>query len=402
MSGARFVVSEIASLSPNQNETKPMTDKAMINRVVHVLYSGLGGHGAVMFGMLDAGFFAEAEHLVLLTGVEPPLPDYVSRLDQRKMAWRYVPKQPGRGYVAFYRALRRAIFETDPDLVFVHGLATIPSVVWNRSRAVVLVRETEPQSTKSIKDWGSLAVAHTSVDAIVHLTEDAAQTAAAKLRLLHRPGKVHIIGNGLDIDYFSPASGWPDRLLAGPQIRLGMVARLQPNKDHQTLIAAFDGLCAERPWVDARLEIAGDGTTRPALEAEVARRGLQDRVTFHGTLSAEGVRDLLRSLDIYVHSSFGETMSNSIMQAMAVGLPVIAGAVSGVTNMVTSDVGLLYPSRDVSSLRSEIVDLLDNPDEARRLGAAARKRALTQYDAKLTARAYEELTEKLVREKAGN
>lgn len=378
-----------------------MTGNDNVRRVVHVLYSGLGGHGAVMFGMLDAGFFAEADHLVLLAGVEPPLRDYVDRLDQRKINWRYVPKQPGRGYVGFYRALRRAIFEKDPDLVFVHGLATIPSVVWNRSRAVVLVRETEPQSTKSIKDWGSLAVAHASVDLIVHLTEDAAEAAAAKLRLLHRPGKVHIIGNGLDIDYFSPAPGGIDRLLTGPVVRLGMVARLQPNKDHLTLIDAFDRLCADRPGLDARLEIAGDGTTRPALEAEIARRGLQDRVTFHGTLSAEGVRDLLRSLDIYVHASFGETMSNSIMQAMAVGLPVIAGSVSGVTNMVTPDVGLLYPSRDVEALQAAIADLLDNPDDARRLGTAARARALRQYDAGLTARAYEELTEQFIRARAG-
>jgi glycosyltransferase involved in cell wall biosynthesis len=379
-----------------------MTGNYKVRRVVHVLYSGLGGHGAVMFGMLEAGFFQDAEHLVLLTGVEPPLPDYVSRLDERKMVWRYLPKQPGRGYVSFYRSLRQAIFENDPDLVFVHGLATVPSVVWNRSRAVVLVRETEPQSTKSLKDWGALTVAHASVDAIVHLTEDAAETAAAKLRLLHRPGKVHIIGNGLDIDYFSPPSRGRDRLLAGPVVRLGMVARLQPNKDHLTLIDAFERLCAARPSLDLRLEIAGDGTTRPPLEAEIAHRGLQDRVTLHGTLSAEGVRDLLRSLDIYVHTTFGETMSNSIMQAMAVGLPVIASAVSGVTNMVTPDVGLLYPSRDVRSLQSAIASLLDNPDDARRLGTASRSQALRQYDAKLTARSYEELTVQLTRARAGD
>ena len=384
-----------------------------IRRVVHVLYSGLGGHGAVMFGMLDAGFFAEAGHLVLLTGVEPPLPDYVTRLERNGVAWRYVPKKPGKAppppppgspgkdYVAYYRALRRAIFEGEPDLVFVHGLATIPSVVRNRSDAVVLVRETEPQSTKSIKDWGALAVAHASVDAIVHLTEDAAQTAAAKLRLLHRPDKVHIIANGLDVDDFRPAAGGAERLLSGPVVRLGMVARLQPNKDHPSLIDAFGKLCEARPRQDLRLEIAGDGTTRPALEAQIARLGLRDRVTMHGTLGAEGVRDLLQGLDIYVHATFGETMSNSIMQAMAVGLPVVASAVSGVTNMVTPGVGLLYPSRDVATLATTLAGLLDDPDAAQRLGAAARAQALAMYDARLTARAYEALAERLFREKAG-
>jgi glycosyltransferase involved in cell wall biosynthesis len=368
-----------------------------VRRVVHVLYSGLGGHGAVMFGMLDAGFFSSAEHLVLLTGVEEPLNDYVDRLEDRKIDWRYVRKLPGKGYAAFYRTLRRAIFEKDPDLVFVHGLATIPSIVWKRSPAIVLVRDTEDPRAKPLKDWASLAVAHASADAIVHLTEDAAQMASAKLRFLHRPAKVTVIGNGLDIDYYSPAP----KDSRGPVVRLGMVARLQPNKDHATLIDAFDHLCADRPTLDLRLEIAGDGSTRQMLEDDILRRGLQDRVTFHGTLGVEGVRDLLRSLDIYVHATFGETMSNSIMQAMAVGLPVVASAVSGVTNMVTPDVGLLYPSGDSLSLRAKLGDLLDNPDEARRLGKAARAHAVRHYDAKLTARAYEELTYKLIRERDG-
>lgn len=378
-----------------------MTDNNPIRRVVHVLYSGLGGHGAVMFGMLDAGFFAEAEHLVLLTGVEPPLQDYVARLEQRNIAWKYVPKEPGRNYVAYYRALRWAIFGGEPDLVFVHGLATTPSVVWNRSKAVVLLRETEPQSTKSIKDWGSLALAHANVDAVVHLTEDAVQTAAAKLRLLHRPGKVHIIANGLDIDEFSPAPGGPDSLLQGPVIRLGMVARIQPTKDHMTLVQAFGRLCAARPALDLRLEIAGDGATRPALEAEIARLGVQERVTLHGTLGSEDVRDLLRGLDIYVHATFGETMSNSIMQAMAVGLPVIASAVSGVTNMVSPEVGILYPSGDAQALQAAIERLLDNPEEACRLAVASRAQALERYDARKTAQAYENLGIALSKARAG-
>ena len=374
-----------------------MTSIKKTRRVVHVLYSGLGGHGAVMFGLLDSGFFEDAEHLVLLTGVEPPLPDYVARLDARGIAWRYVAKQPGRGYFTFYRTLRRAIFDNRPDLVFVHGLATVPSVVWNRSRAMVLVRDTENPQAKPLRDWGSLALAHNSVDGIVQLTEEAARMVAAKLRLLHRPGKVHIIGNGLDIDFFSPPAPEVPQILAGPVVRLGMVARLQPNKDHLSLIDAFDRLCANRPSLDVRLEIAGDGTTRQALENEITRRSLQDRITLHGTLSAEGVRDLLRGLDIYVHASFGETMSNSIMQAMATGLPVIAGAVSGVTNMVLPEVGLLYASSDAAALESAIAGLLDNPEEARRLGVAARTKAVREYDARLTARAYEELTESLLR-----
>jgi glycosyltransferase involved in cell wall biosynthesis len=375
-----------------------MTNVDEIKCVVHVIYSGLGGHSAVMLGLLNAGFFAGADHLVLLAGVEPPLPDTVERLERRRITWRYVPKLPGRGHVAFYQTLRREIFMANPSVVFVHGLAAVPSVVLHWSKAVVLVRETE--AAKSIKDWGVLAVAHASADAVVHLTEDAAQTATVKLRLLQRPGKVHIIGNGLDVDFFSPAPRGNAGLLAASPLRLGMVARLQPNKDHFTLIAAFARLCECRPQLNAMLEIAGDGSTRPALAAEIARRGLEDRVVLHGTLCAEGVRDLLRRLDIYVHATLGETMSNSIMQAMAVGLPVIASDVSGVTNMVTPDLGRLYASRDADALFAAICDWLDDPEAARRHGAAARAHALAHFDATQTARAYEALAIRLAQGKS--
>lgn len=376
-----------------------MTQDIKIKRVVHVIYSGLGGHGAVMFGMLEAGFFKDADHVVVLTGVEPPLQDYTDRLDKLGMAWRYVPKNPGKDYVKYYRALRHEIFSASADLVFVHGLAAVPAVVRNTSDAVVLLRETENPEAKPLKDWASLGLAHCSVDTIVHLTQEAADFSERKLRFVQRKKKVHIIGNGLDIDFYAPTPKQSALTTPGAVVRFGMVARLQPNKDHMSLIAAFDRLCKARPDLNAQLEIAGDGTTREMLEADVARRGLQDKVIFHGTLSAEGVRDLLRRLDIYVHASFGETMSNSIMQAMAVGLPVIAGAVSGVTNMVTDGVGILYKSADVDALHDAMADLLDHPEKAAQLADAARAQAVDTYDARLTAKAYEDLAERVRRAK---
>jgi len=112
------------------------------------------------------------------------------------------------------------------------------------------------------------------------------------------------------------------------------------------------------------------------------------------------VRDLLRSLDIYAHASLGETMSNSIMQAMAVGLPIIAGAVPGVTNMVVPEVGVLYPSSDEQALEKEIAAFLDNKESVRHLAKAARAHALRQFDARQTARAYEGLGEQLFRARA--
>ncbi len=363
-------------------------------RVTHVIYSGLGGHSAVMFSLLDAGFMPGARHHVVLAGIETPPEDYTTRLDALGASWVHVGKQAGRAHLDFYRRLRRAIFD-GTDVVFLHGVAAIPAVAMMLGRRgrgpVVILRETEPTQVKTRRVWAMLALAHQCTDAVVHLTPEAAADAQAKLRLLHRPAHTSIIANGLDTEFFSPADG----PAANGPLRIGMQSRLQATKDHLTLIEAFAQLRTAHPARTLTLEIAGDGPTRPAIEARIKALGLTDTVTLLGMLGREEVRDFLRGLDLYVHSSFGETQSNAIMQAMATGLPVVASDVAGVSNMIRPGLGLLHRSGDAADLAQQMGRLVGDPALARQLGQAARAQSLAVYGAGASARAYEALIARL-------
>src|SRR5690606_18497805 len=122
------------------------------------------------------------------------------------------------------------------------------------------------------------------------------------------------------------------------------------------------------PGRDIKTVIAGDGETRSEIEALVRDQGLDEHVVMAGMLNQERLLDLLRSLDIYVHSTFGETMSNAIMQAQAVGLPVVATDVSGVNNVIRHrENGLLFALHDDRALAQHIIDLIENPSERLRL-----------------------------------
>lgn len=365
-------------------------------RIVHVIYSGLGGHSAVMFSLLDAGFMPGARHHVVLAGIETPPEDYTTRLDAMGASWVHVAKQEGRAHLDFYRRLRRAIFD-GADVVFLHGVAAIPAVAMMMGRRrhgpVVVLRETEPTQVKTPRVWAMLALAHRCTDAVVHLTPEAAADAQARLRLLHRPARTHVIANGLDTGFFSPP---PTPRPADGVLRIGMQSRLQPTKDHLTLIEAFAALRAAHPGGGLTLQIAGDGPTRPAIEARIAALGLGGAVTLHGMLGREGVRDFLRGLDLYVHSSFGETQSNAIMQAMATGLPVVASDVAGVSNMIRPGLGLLHRSGDAGDLAQQMGRVIDDPALAQGLGQAARAQALAVYGAGASARAWEALIARLL------
>src|SRR5690606_23887326 len=110
---------------------------------------------------------------------------------------------------------------------------------------------------------------------------EAAKGAQAKLRHIHRSQKVSIIPNGLNTEFFKPGPLRPDDGI----FRIGMVSRLQANKDHVSLVAAFDNLRKLRPEKSFKLYIAGDGVTRSLIVGEIEQRGLQDAVVMCGLLN---------------------------------------------------------------------------------------------------------------------
>ena len=100
-----------------------------------------------------------------------------------------------------------------------------------------------------------------------------------------------------------------------------MQSRLQPNKDHMPLIRAFAQICKCFPEKQFHLDIAGNGSTYIEILELIKQMGLSKFVTLYGTLVKFELLDFLNNLDIYVHCTHGETMSNSIMQALSCGLP---------------------------------------------------------------------------------
>ena len=361
--------------------------------MTHVLYSGLGGHSAVLFSLLEGGFMADALHTVLFVGVESPPNDYTRRCDELQVAWRHVPKVANKGHLKFLLALRRQLAVNEPDILFMHGLAAMPAVVLLkffrlRRKPFVLVRETQANHLKSRRDWISLVLAHWFANRIVHLTEEAATGAVLSLGHLIRPAKVSIVPNGLDTEYFKPIEAYDT--IQGV-IHIGMQSRLQPNKDHATLICAFKLLCQRNPNRCFHLHIAGDGSTFQVIKQQIKELGLTKHTTLHGMLDQNSLRDFLNGLNIYVHCTHGETMSTAIMQALSCGLPVIASDVAGVANMVQPEVGLLYNPGDPIDLADKLDDLVCNPLKAQKWRQRARSYALKNYAISATVIAWQAL-----------
>lgn len=203
-----------------------------------------------------------------------------------------------------------------------------------------------------------------AADAVIVLTPSAAR----RLRADGVPAdRVHVIPSGFDPALFMV--GRPDPFPDVPHPRIAYVGRLAPQKGVAVLLEAF-----ARCRATASLLIVGDGPQRSMLERRA--RALRGEVRFTGFIPHVDVPAVLRHADVLVLPSVYEELGSVLVEAMAVGLPVVAGRVGGVPDLVRDGRnGLLVPPGDPAAFAGAIDRVLADPDLAGRLGAGARQTA---------------------------
>ena len=216
-----------------------------------------------------------------------------------------------------------------------------------------------------------------------------------------RPARIAQIHNGVDTRRFTPGTTRA-RLELPPSFHregvviIGTVGRLQSVKDQATLIRAFAQLAVRNPAVaeSARLLVIGDGPLKAELMQLAAALAVVDRVHFTGAL--DDVPSALASLDLFVLPSLNEGISNTILEAMATGLPVVASAVGGNVELVDAGVtGRLFAARDVDALASLLCEYVADPALRDAHGRCARQSALDRFSLESMVSRYAELYDTL-------
>ncbi|MBW2622770.1 MAG: glycosyltransferase [Deltaproteobacteria bacterium] len=176
---------------------------------------------------------------------------------------------------------------------------------------------------------------------------------------------------------------------------LGMVAELDPRKGHAHLIEAMPAVLEAHP--DARLLIVGQGPLEHELRAMINALGLRDAIILTG--HREDVPEILHLLDVFVLSSVNEGMGRVIVEAMACARPVVASDLMGIPELVEHGLtGYLFRPRDSHDLAGKIIDLLDNPEKAEKMGQRGRDKVYPRYDETVMVRAYEDLYREVLAE----
>lgn len=220
-------------------------------------------------------------------------------------------------------------------------------------------------------------------------------------------GRVTQIYNGVDSGRFHPAPGGRDSMPGAPDftpggtIVIGTVGRMETVKDQPTLARAFVALAGMVPAGTRRrlrLALVGDGGLRAPAERVLAEGGCADLAWLPG--ARDDTPEIYRALDIFVLPSLTEGISNTILEAMASGLPVVATRVGGNPELVVEgETGVLVPAADVDAMAGALLAYVGDPGRARAHGLAGRARIeasfsldgmvaryLSTYDAALAAK----------------
>lgn len=209
--------------------------------------------------------------------------------------------------------------------------------------------------------------------------------------------KVVRIVNGVDTARFFPGrSGYLKRLAGFPAdaVVVGTVGRMQEVKDPLNLARAFTDLVAADPVTPARLAMIGDGEKRAEVEAWLERAGCRDKAWLPGR--RDDIPELLRAMDVFVLPSLREGISNTVLEAMSSGLPVVATAVGGNPDLVDRDTGILVPPRDPAALAAAIKGYVDAGELRRQHGDAARARVEREFSIERMVDAYATLYDDLM------
>lgn len=208
------------------------------------------------------------------------------------------------------------------------------------------------------------------------------------------PGRVSQISNGVDSVQFHPRLGppaavGPEGFMQDNAFVIGSVGRMVDVKNFTTLVEAFLRLIASPHPAHQRLRllIVGDGPSRAECLGMLQRAGVAHRAWLPGERS--DIPQMLRAMDLFVLPSLAEGSSNTILEAMASGLPVVATAVGGNTELVHPGfTGILVPPKSPELMAAAIADYCRIPEMGARHGNRARTQVIASHSLPAMARGY--------------
>jgi len=360
------------------NQKKPL--------IAHVLFRlGTGGLENGVVNLINTMPNDDYRHAVIcMTNYT----DFRNRIKNDAVQVYCLNKKPGKDFAVYFR-LWRLLREIKPDILHTRNLSALEAqlsgllagikhrVHGEHGRDIDDVDGTNPRYVLLRRLFRPL------VQRYIPMSKDLEFWLINQIKV--PPKKITQVYNGVDLSRFKLSDNKPLALLPpdfrAPELMLiGTVGRLDPVKDQITLVQAFIHLVKTDPALrnKVRLIVIGAGVLLPQLQALSRETDMDDLIWFAG--ERHDVADIMQTLDLFVLPSINEGISNTILEAMATALPVIATNVGGNPELVINDqTGYLVPKQNPIAMTKAFKHYLDNPALLGIHGQAGRNRCVLTF-----------------------
>jgi sugar transferase (PEP-CTERM/EpsH1 system associated) len=384
---------------------------ALIVHIVHHFDTGGMENGMVnLFNTLDPNRFRHA--VICLTDYT----NFRQRITAQSVEFHALHKAPGHDF-SWAPRLWKILRRLNPDIVHTRNLAALEAQF---IAAAAGVRKTvHGEHGRDVFDLHGLNYKYTllrrAARPLVSQYIAVSRDLAGWLRdTVHVPEhKIRHIYNGVDCEKFRPHSFnssdssrhtvLPEKFASDESVVFGSIGRMVEVKDYPTLVRAFIQLLHDHPDArrHARLVIVGEGSARAACLKMLIDAGVADLAWLPG--ERHDIADILRALDVFVLPSLNEGISNTLLEAQASALPVIATRVGGNVELVEDGVnGMLVNPSDVAGMAQALLTYLDASARISREGAHARLRVVDHFSIPAMVEAYASVYERVLGKRAIN
>jgi len=366
-------------------------------KILHVVPSfGLGGMEKVLCSVLNSLSGKYDQEILSLDG------------EIRAAKWvqgtnvQFVHFSRPHGRVRFFLALLKSLKESSPAILLTYNWGATDAIWLGRLAGIKTIIHNEhgfnvDEATST--QWKRNAVrfiVYRLVTRIIVVSVDLGTMMQNRFKLKAR--KVLFIPNGVDTDYYSPNDDERERVrrelgLKESDLVVGFSGRFDPVKNFPFLLTVFK--CCVKADQNFKLVLIGDGPERNYIETFCYENNFRDQVVFVGL--KENVLPCLRALDVFLLTSFREQMPMSMLEAMSVGIPVVASAVGEIPFILNGQgAGFVNEiSEDPQAFACSLLRLR-NTATRHQMGESARKIVVSRFQEKLMIKNYAEVFEELV------
>ena len=361
-------------------------------KVVHIIYAlGTGGLENGLVNIINRTPADRYRHVIIcLTDAT----DFAKRITAPDVEVIQLHKKPGQDWGLYFRLLK-TLFSLRPDIVHTRNLASL------EMQALTLflpgVKRVHGEHGRDIQDLDGTNKKYNALRKFLRLFIHQYIAVSKDLELWLRDTinvpqqKLRQIYNGVDSEKFHPGTLDVKNVLRGQiippgflpdnSIIVGSVGRIAEVKNHKFLVDGVKNLIDNRSELknNLRLVLVGDGPLYDSLQTHIAEQGLSDLVWMTG--DRDDIPQLMQLMDIFVLPSLAEGISNTVLEAMATKLPVIATNVGGNPELISEGGnGCLVTVGDVQGLAAAIGKLVDHSDDRTLMGQNGLNRVCSTFN----------------------